>query len=76
MSCHMKAPAETRARPPAGKSLISSLDIEAALVRLPGTWSPVCWKCLLVVTGKDEWMSQRCNKSALVGKFVILRERH
>lgn len=50
----MKAPAETRARPPAGKSLISSLDIEAALVRLPGTRSPVCWKCLLVVTGEDE----------------------
>lgn len=54
---------------PAGKLLISSLDMEGALVRLPGAWSPVCWKYLLVVTGKDEWMSQRCNKSAAVGQF-------
>ena len=42
---------------PEGKPLKSSLDTEAALVRPPGTRSPVCWNYSLVVTGKDEWMS-------------------
>lgn len=46
-----------------------TLDTEATLVRLPGTRSPVCWKYLLAVTGKDKWMSQWCNKSAAVGSF-------
>lgn len=66
----MKAPAETHARP-AGKSLISGLDAEvgiATLMRPEVVHRNAGWKYLLVVTGRDERVSQRCNKS-VAGPF-------